>query len=317
MTSDAAYVALRNQLERLNGDFRKASDHWPGLYQQMVWTDLPVSEWNWFKHLRMEPWQEWEATPDDDKCHRYSGNQAAFAEFCRLAETGYRLLQQAERLAATNALPQGSEIALSEYGGHFGWIEALFETAMYQMSAGLWMKEEIYDLPDQLDALEKNLNIRFDKRYPPPRVVFGYKLVRDLMLSSAEAIECWLNPQGNAPIEGRLYHEPLIILPGSRCAQELKDGPLPPPLAGFVIDGITIPHVAPRELRLLNLLWEKKSVPRDEAIDFVYEVDADFKANALKCVAKRLARRLDQFNVPRSISLANGFVTLEALRPGQ
>lgn len=201
--SRVRYSGLRVELDRLRQQFARSGG--VRLFAQRYWGagQLPESGWEAFARRAAQPqtWEEWHLLADGEGLIRFYGDHAALDDFNRMAESGWLTLAALERL------PEPSLITLGADSDLCGWMSAVFETALAAMTPTLHLKYEQWGLDeDEVDDLNK-----FDSAYwfgegdeRHPAHPFVQSLTRDLFVSSAEAIGCWLDPDHVLTVDVRL-----------------------------------------------------------------------------------------------------------------
>lgn len=97
--------------------------------------------------------------------------------------------------------------------------------------------------------------------------------------------------------------------PGPAQEAPPADGPVAP--SGLRFKGQVLDDIPALEWRLLNALWQRRSLSVEDALDALYGGDSA-KENALKSVKNRLNRRLMEAVVPLQVREKNGSYYLDS-----
>jgi hypothetical protein len=299
------YDAVRRELAGLQDLFSYAAANFPAVFSQLVSPlDGPLSaaEWNSFIAANSRPggdWQHWEILPDKGRCARFFGNQESLSGFLRRADDGYRLLRQVKRLEDDGKVmvPKGLLVNLPPYDGYFGWLYLLYRTAASGCSDTLRAQPGYWGRTGQLraeDAEEWSLSAGIMVPVHP----FYEELPDDLFLSSAKAIDLWL--------EAEAADLPIILPPEPEA-----NGPSRPDR--FWLDGYPYGPFGELEMLLLECLWGKQEgVHYDKVNDYVYGVNAG--QTGLESLYKNVNAKFRVLKCPATISFKNQHFTLEVFK---
>lgn len=208
----ARYVALRGVLERLRHQFEHDGLRHNGLLAQRFWDAEQLTDDGWDAFARRasdsRSWEEWHVLAGGEGLIRLYGDRTALDDFARLAESGWLALAALEQAPAPGQVILGNDSHLS------GWLAAVFETALATMTPTLRLEFERWGLED---AEVQSLN-EFDPGYWCGSDVYRHPaypcvqmLARDLFISSAEAIGCWLDPDSVVSVDWRLDDLPIRL----------------------------------------------------------------------------------------------------------
>ena len=211
-STTARYVALRGVLERLRHQFEHDGPRHNGLLAQRYWDAEQLTDDGWEAFTRRasdsRSWEEWHVLAGGEGLIRVSGDRTALDDFTRLAESGWLAL------AALEQSPESGLVTLGNDGHLCGWVTAVFETALAAMTPTLRLAYERWGLADEEVADLNELDPSYwhgegDDRHPAHPCV--QTLTRDLFISSAEAIACWLDPDHVLTVDVHLDDLPIRL----------------------------------------------------------------------------------------------------------
>jgi hypothetical protein len=218
------YEHFRRKLFELSMAFDAAAVSHPNLLHQWVWggyENMQVADWQAFirANSRIDgDWQEWSVAPGGMRCARFHGFEDGLTEYHRLAERGYKFLQDLRAwLDGCAEAPAGIVLNLPEETGPHGWTEAIYLTARCYATAMLSERSGYWNVSGQGSGSEEDswTTTEAGERYPDHPAY--EELVHDVFHSSAEAIRLWLDPDQAVRIGD--YLEPhRFVLPSSEPA---------------------------------------------------------------------------------------------------
>lgn len=231
--STTLYTALRGELERLRQQFEHDGPHHNGLLAQRYWDAEQLTDEGWEAFVRRaarpQVWEEWHVLAGGEGLIRLSGDNTSLDAFTRLAESGWLALAALEQVRAPGQVILGND-------GHLcGWVTAVFETALAAMTPTLRLDYERWGLADEEVAALNELDPSYwhgegDDRHPAHPCV--QTLSRDLFISSAEAIACWLDPDHVLTVDVRLDDLPIRLPSVDGPHPDIASGAEKLPLAG-------------------------------------------------------------------------------------
>jgi hypothetical protein len=241
--------------------------------------------------------QEFQVFADRRSCARFFGAGSLDA-FIRLAERGMATLRKISRMREEGKviLPEGLILRLPSALGHLGWIQLLYETARCYPTPLLHAEAGYWGCTGQF-----NWDAEGNPAHP-----FYEELRYDLFRSSAEAIRLFSVTEANITGD-RITDEPPVYLP----PEPEENGPRP--VNKFWLWGKPY-ESTPKPWRLLEFLWGKKEVKKEDAGRHIYG-GADDVEDRFRSLVKRLQSELAQQNCPAEVHTKGEYIWLDVFQP--
>lgn len=251
------YENLCGGLERWATEFEAALDRFGPVHHRLIRSNEAVSAVGWHNFAERygksaandgERWEEWRPHPDGMACSYFygRGSRTNLDEFTRLADSGYTLLLELQKLQAEDSIPSDADIYLpEEYRGstwdlsnrYFDWLLVLHDTAMGCHTVRLRDRVEFWEYSQDnslsdveqatiIEQLEEMWSDSGPDRFPLHPMTES--LHHDLFISSAEAIRIWLDPWDDEIVPvGKGIEESPVYLPEANSVVE-DDAPVLP-----------------------------------------------------------------------------------------
>jgi hypothetical protein len=311
------YGAARRELEKLLREFEEAADgpeSYPPLgHQRISPLDGPLNERQWRAFIRANTrqggdWQEWDVLPGGEYCGRLFGHEVSLSDFNGMAARVMQLLRGISQMRNGESviLPDGLILRLPSGDGCRGWLQLLYETARAYSTPYLSAEPGYWGCTGQMNGEEDSVWTSTPEGVRYPAHPFYEELHKNLFESSAEAIRLWLCPTDDMDFGEQLADPPIYLPPDPG-----KDGPRPQ--YKFCFWG-TLYEFSPMPWRLLEFLWGKKEVEKEDAMRHVYG-GADDKESAFNSLVKRLQTELRKQNCPAAVRPKGEKIWLEVHKP--
>jgi hypothetical protein len=312
------YDAARRALERLLEEFEAAADGpepYPPLGHQLISPlcgPLTGQQWSAFISANTKQqgdWQRWDAFPGGQSCGRLFGQKDSLSRFIEMADTGMALLRtiKATQDDGTAVLPEGLVLRLPTGEAGQGWLQLLYETARAYPTPFLSADPGFWACTGQLDCEEEAVWETTPDGIRYPVHPFFEELRPNLFEASAEAIRLWLDPSQAISVGDRISDGPPVRLP----PEPERNGPCPP--NEFWLWGKRH-ELSPKPWLLLEFLWGKEWVRKEDAMRYVYG-GTDDAESAFKSLVKRLQGEIANNDCPAEVHTKKEHIRLICFKP--